>query len=84
MLRIKASLRAYRHQLRAGADEALALAWSDLWAERDGRRLSDEVATRLARPENARHLMIPPFDPRGSVGDPPAPAPVVPLWSPPR
>jgi hypothetical protein len=86
MLRILTALRGYLHQLKPGAADLLALAWSDLWAERDGRRLAEEVLARLARPESARHLMIPPFDPRDSVGDSPAPAssPVVPLWSPPR
>jgi hypothetical protein len=85
--RVLDALRPFRHQLRPGAAEVLAFAsWADLHPVTDDRRLADEVAARLARPASARHLMVSPFDPRDSVGDPPAPAspPVVPLWSPPR
>src|SRR4051794_26026683 len=82
--RVLDALRPFRHQLRPGAAEVLAIsAWSDLHPVTDGRRLADEVVARLARPA-CRRPLIAPFDRTDRVGDPPSAAPVVPLWSPPR
>jgi hypothetical protein len=85
MLRIKASLRGYLHQLKPGAADLLALEWSDLWAERDGRRLADEVLARLARPECRRHLVsvFSPSDRVDPPGDRHAAEDLQPLWRPP-
>ena len=65
--RVLTAIRPWRHLLRPGAAEVLAfLEWQDLTVERDERRLEEEVARRLARPET-RRLLIEPFDIRSRV-----------------
>lgn len=87
MTRILSALTGWRHQLRKGSAEALALEWSDLWETRGERLLDDLVRARLGQASTAKHL-IGPFQANDRVGGPPAevsgPAPLVPLWESPR
>ena len=83
--KVRASLRAWRHQLRPRCLEVLGMLWSDL-AGLDGDRLDAAIRERLALRENA-HYLIARFDPHDHVGDPsadrPGPPALRPLHQPP-
>jgi hypothetical protein len=73
--RLMAALRPYVHQLRPGSAAVLAsVAWRDLHDVRGAGPLEALVCSRLALPENRRHL-VGPFDPRDRVGPPPGSPP---------
>lgn len=67
--RVLMAIRPWRHVLRPGMAELLAISiWADLQAMTDLRRLADEVQARLMRQESRRFL-IGPISSRDRLGD---------------